>query len=157
MVLGELATGDATARLRVQPLSAEAVAHLAEPHDGVDVEELYRNTAGNPFFVSEVLAAGPGEVPQTVRDAVLALAKHHAFARKLVNSGRLSLPFIYRESRLNMPDREGEMFSGVMVPGAPAADALESAGAVGSSIICMGIALLAFRADLETGRGSARA
>ena len=74
VVLGELATSDAAARLRLQPLSAEAVALLAEPHDGVDVDELYRNTAGNPFFVSEVLATGPGEVPQTVRDAVLARA-----------------------------------------------------------------------------------
>ena len=69
VVLGELATGAAAARLRLQPLSAEAVARLAEPHD-VDADELYRNTAGNPFFVSEVLAAGPGAVPQTVRDAV---------------------------------------------------------------------------------------
>ncbi len=73
VVLGELATSEAAARLRLQPLSAEAVAGLAEPYD-VDADELYRNTAGNPFFVSEVLAAGPGEVPQTVRDAVLARA-----------------------------------------------------------------------------------
>jgi DNA-binding CsgD family transcriptional regulator len=72
VVLGELATGDA-ARLRLQPLSAEAVARLAEPH-GVDADELYSHTAGNPFFVSEVLAAGPGAVPQTVRDAVLSRA-----------------------------------------------------------------------------------
>ena len=73
VVLGELATSEAAARLRLQPLSMEAVARLAEPHD-VDAAELYSHTAGNPFFVSEVLAAGPGEVPQTVRDAVLARA-----------------------------------------------------------------------------------
>jgi DNA-binding CsgD family transcriptional regulator/tetratricopeptide (TPR) repeat protein len=73
VVLGELATSEAAARLTLLPLSAEAVARLAEPHD-VDADELYRNTAGNPFFVSEVLAAGPGAVPQTVRDAVLARA-----------------------------------------------------------------------------------
>jgi len=62
-------------------------------------------------------------VSRTFRDAVLALAKHHAFARKLVNSGRLSLPYVYRDSPLNTPDRAGEDFAGAMVPGAAAADA----------------------------------
>jgi 3-(3-hydroxy-phenyl)propionate hydroxylase len=62
-------------------------------------------------------------VSRTFRDAVLALAKHHPFARKLVNSGRLSLPHIHTESPLNTPDRPGETFVGAMVPGAPAADA----------------------------------
>ena len=60
-------------RLRVDPLSPEAVARLAEPH-GVDADVLYRNTGGNPFFVTEVLAAADAEIPNTVRDAVLARA-----------------------------------------------------------------------------------
>jgi DNA-binding CsgD family transcriptional regulator/tetratricopeptide (TPR) repeat protein len=72
VVLGEVARSDA-ARLRLEPLSPAAVARLAEPHE-VDGGELYRSTGGNPFFVSEVLAAGQGEIPQTVRDAVLARA-----------------------------------------------------------------------------------
>jgi hypothetical protein len=72
VVLGELATRSCCAA-EAAALSPEAVARLAEPHE-VDADELYRNTAGNPFFVSEVLAAGPGAVPQTVRDAVLARA-----------------------------------------------------------------------------------
>ena len=42
--------------------------------DGVDAAALHRSTAGNPFFVSEVLATHGGEVPDTVRDAVLARA-----------------------------------------------------------------------------------
>jgi len=68
-LLGELARrGD---RLRVEPLSRQAVARLAEP-DGRDVEELYRLTRGNPFYVTEVLAAGGQGLPETVRDAVLA-------------------------------------------------------------------------------------
>ncbi len=41
---------------------------------GVDADELYRKTAGNPFFVVEVLAAHAEEIPITVRDAVLARA-----------------------------------------------------------------------------------
>jgi hypothetical protein len=73
VVLGELATSPAVVRLPLERLSAEAVAQLAEPH-AVDPEDLYRSTAGNPFFVSEVLAAGGAEIPATVRDAVLARA-----------------------------------------------------------------------------------
>jgi DNA-binding CsgD family transcriptional regulator/tetratricopeptide (TPR) repeat protein len=73
LVLGELATGERIGRLKLTPLSPAAVAKLAEPH-GVDTEELYRRTAGNPFFVTEALAAGADEIPQTVRDAVLARA-----------------------------------------------------------------------------------
>ena len=46
---------------------------------------------------------------RTFRDAVLALAKHHAFARRLVNSGRLSVPHVYTESPLNTPDRRRDV------------------------------------------------
>jgi predicted ATPase len=53
------------------PLSYTAVAQLAAPR-GVDAEQLYAKTDGNPFFVAEVLAGGAEEVPSTVRDAVLA-------------------------------------------------------------------------------------
>lgn len=73
IVLGELATGGAIGRLKIASLSPEAVATLAQPH-GVDAHELYRKTAGNPFFVTEVLAAGEEEIPVTVRDAVMARA-----------------------------------------------------------------------------------
>jgi len=60
-------------------------------------------------------------VSRTFRDAVLGLARRHAFARKLVNSGRLSVPRILADSCLNTPD--SDEFSGLMVPGSPAADA----------------------------------
>jgi predicted ATPase len=73
VVLGELATGGAVGRLTVRPLSATAVSRLAEPI-GVDAEALYEVTGGNPFFVTEVLAAGGAQIPSTVRDAVLARA-----------------------------------------------------------------------------------
>jgi 3-(3-hydroxy-phenyl)propionate hydroxylase len=58
---------------------------------------------------------------RSFRDAVLELSREHPFARRLVNSGRLSLPSILRDSPLNTPDTEG--FAGLMGPGAPAADA----------------------------------
>src|SRR5262245_47457658 len=71
LVLGELATTRGIGRLTIPPLSPEAVGELAAPH-GLDAGELHRQTGGNPFFVSEVLSAGTGEIPATVRDAVLA-------------------------------------------------------------------------------------
>jgi 3-(3-hydroxy-phenyl)propionate hydroxylase len=58
---------------------------------------------------------------KTFRNQVLALAKHHPFARKLVNSGRLSMPSFLTNSVLNTPD--ADTFAGQMVPGAPMDDA----------------------------------
>jgi len=55
------------------------------------------------------------------RDAVLSLAQRHPFARRLVNSGRLSLPTTHRASLLSSVD--ADRFDGAMLPGAPAADA----------------------------------
>ncbi|WP_426564345.1 ATP-binding protein [Angustibacter sp. McL0619] len=69
-LLGAFASAHAM-RLRLAPLGALSVAQLAEP-SGVDAEQLFRLTAGNPFFVSEVLAAPGAPVPPTVVDAVLA-------------------------------------------------------------------------------------
>jgi DNA-binding CsgD family transcriptional regulator len=71
VLLGEVTTGARTARISVEALSEEAVATLASGHD-VDGADLYRKTGGNPFFVTEALAAGGAELPETVRDAVLA-------------------------------------------------------------------------------------
>src|SRR5262249_55805455 len=71
VVLGEVVPRPG--RIRVDPLSREAVAELATPHH-VDAEELYTRTGGNPFFVTEVLATDRQTLPETVRDAVLARA-----------------------------------------------------------------------------------
>ncbi len=60
---------------------------------------------------------------RTLRNAVLQLAGQHAFARRLVNSGRLSVPSVYAASHLNTPDADADAFSGDMVPGAPLDDA----------------------------------
>jgi 3-(3-hydroxy-phenyl)propionate hydroxylase len=55
-----------------------------------------------------------------LRDAVLALAPHAEFARRMVNSGRLSLPAIY-DTPLSTPD--GTPFAGTARLGAPLPDA----------------------------------
>jgi hypothetical protein len=73
IMLGELATSRTVGRMKLVRLSPGAVTQLAEPY-GVDADELYRKTAGNPFFVVEALATGAEGIPDTVRDAVLARA-----------------------------------------------------------------------------------
>jgi DNA-binding CsgD family transcriptional regulator len=73
IVVGEIGAGQAITRIRLQPLTVRAVRSLATPY-GASPTELYRKTGGNPFFVTEVLAAGDLTVPPTVRDAVLARA-----------------------------------------------------------------------------------
>ncbi len=70
-LLGEFATRSRVLRLKLAPLSAGAVSQLARQH-GADPRDLYEKTEGNPFFVIEALASGVGEIPPTVRDAVLA-------------------------------------------------------------------------------------
>jgi DNA-binding CsgD family transcriptional regulator/tetratricopeptide (TPR) repeat protein len=72
IVLGEIAAGGGV-RLKLPPLTAVAVATLATAHD-LEPEDLYRKTGGNPFFVTEVIAAAEAEIPPTIRDAVLARA-----------------------------------------------------------------------------------
>ncbi|MGW8307952.1 MAG: FAD-dependent oxidoreductase [Achromobacter pulmonis] len=61
------------------------------------------------------------DISRSFRNAVLNLARTHAFARALVNSGRLSLPATYVDSPLNTPDTD--TFAGRMRPGAVALDA----------------------------------
>ena len=71
IVLGELAGARAVERRHIAPLSLDAVRSMAEP-SGADAETLFEKTGGNPFFVTEALAAADVELPETVRDAVLA-------------------------------------------------------------------------------------
>jgi len=61
------------------------------------------------------------EMSRRFRDATLDLAGKYAFARPLVNSGRLSTPTPYLHSSLNTPDRDP--FAGAMKPGTNAIDA----------------------------------
>lgn len=61
------------------------------------------------------------DVSRTLRDATLELAGDQAFARQLVNSGRLSTPTPYSQSSLNTPDESP--FAGQMSPGTNCADA----------------------------------
>jgi DNA-binding CsgD family transcriptional regulator len=87
VVLGELASARGVSRLSVPRLSLDAVRVLAEP-TGADADAIHRLTQGNAFYVTEILAAGgSGELPETVRDAVLArVALLPAAARRLLEA-----------------------------------------------------------------------
>jgi DNA-binding CsgD family transcriptional regulator len=70
VVLGDLAGCPAMHRCTLEPLSPAAVGVLAGGRP-VDVGALHRIAGGNPFFVTEVLAAGGERIPNSVRDAVI--------------------------------------------------------------------------------------
>jgi 3-(3-hydroxy-phenyl)propionate hydroxylase len=78
-------------------------------------ENILNSTRATDFITPK------SKISQLFRDAVLDLSKHHPFARRLVNSGRLSLPSTYSHSVLNTSDQD--IFSGAMCPGAPLVDA----------------------------------
>jgi DNA-binding CsgD family transcriptional regulator/tetratricopeptide (TPR) repeat protein len=67
--IGSVSAG-AAVHLRLEPLSRDAVAQLA----GDDVDQVYALTGGNPFYISELLAAGTNTLPPSVASAVLGRA-----------------------------------------------------------------------------------
>ena len=73
VALGDLATQRSTRRIGLAPLTEHAVGLLAAD-SGLEAAALYRLTGGNPFYVTEVVQSGMGEVPPSARDAVLARA-----------------------------------------------------------------------------------
>ncbi len=94
IVLGELATTSAVTRLALQSLSPAAVAELAAGAN-VGAAELHRLTSGNPFYVTEALAAGGTAVPATVRDAVLSRVAHlSASALAVVEAASVAPPML---------------------------------------------------------------
>ena len=87
-VIGDLPAA-AVRRLHLAPLSAAAVATLAEAA-GRGPEDIHAITGGNPFFVTEALAGAAGAVPATVRDAVIArMARLSDEARAIADAAAL--------------------------------------------------------------------
>ncbi|GAB1436573.1 FAD-dependent oxidoreductase [Sphaerotilus sulfidivorans] len=85
-------------------------------------ENLLNSTRSTDFITPK------SAMSKRFRNAVLGLAREHAFARALVNSGRLSVPATLHTSALVTPDRAGESFEGWMLPGAPMDDAPVAVG-----------------------------
>ncbi|GGC64928.1 FAD-dependent oxidoreductase [Chelatococcus reniformis] len=92
---------------------------LLDSYDGERIaaadENILNSTRSTDFITPK------NEASLAFRDATLELARDCGFARRLVNSGRLSTPSTYRGSPLSSADTGP--FSGAMEPGAPAADA----------------------------------
>ena len=78
------------------------------PERLLDTYDVERTAAADENILNSTRATDfitpKSAVSRTFRDAVLQLAKRHPFARRLVNSGRLSVPRIHVESPLNTPD-----------------------------------------------------
>lgn len=73
IALGDMATCVGVNRIGLQPLSPQSVSLLAAG-SGVNARHLHELTGGNPFYVTEVLAAGSdvvgGGLPRSVAEAV---------------------------------------------------------------------------------------
>jgi DNA-binding CsgD family transcriptional regulator len=86
VVIGDLATSAAVARVQLHALSVGSVEELARGTD-LDPVELHGRTGGNPFYVTEVVAGMPADIPGTVRDAVLArVARLSSSARRTLEA-----------------------------------------------------------------------
>ena len=79
-------------------------------------DENIRNSTRATDFITP-----KSQASRIFRDATLQLARDCPFARRLVNSGRLSTPATLAASPLNTPDMDA--FEGAMQPGAPCTDA----------------------------------
>ncbi|HEX6725400.1 MAG TPA: AAA family ATPase [Gaiella sp.] len=122
VLLGDLATSDGVRRLKVEPLSLAAVARLAEGRE-VDPASLHRLTAGNPFYVTEVLAAGGDDVPATVRDAVLArVARLGPHATAVVEAVSIAPPSLEAGSILAVVGEASESIDECLASGVLRAD-----------------------------------
>jgi DNA-binding CsgD family transcriptional regulator len=132
VLLGDLATAASVRRVALPPLSEGAVAVLADG-SGLDPKALFKQTAGNPFFVTEIVSSGLAGIPPTVRDAVLArAARLSARARSVLDAAAVI------GSRF-----EADVLTGVM---GSDAEALEEGLSLG--VLRADGALIAFRHEL---------
>jgi 3-(3-hydroxy-phenyl)propionate hydroxylase len=102
--------------LVIKGLAPERLLDSYDADRGYAADENIRNSTRSTDFITP-----KSVVSKLFRNAALELARTQPFARKLVNSGRLSVPAFLVESALNTPDVDA--FEGNMVPGAPLDDA----------------------------------
>ncbi len=100
-------------------LDGTAPEALLDSYDAERVHAAKENLLNSTRSTDFITPKSP--VSRAFRDAVLDLAERHPFARRLVNSGRLSVPAHYADSPLNTAD--GDAFDSAMAPGSPCADA----------------------------------
>ena len=102
--------------LMLQGLAPERLLDSYDEERVVAAGENIRHSTRSTEFITP-----KNQASHAYRDAVLALAEHHPFARRMINSGRLSTPTRLDFSTLNTPDRDA--FEGGLTPGSVAADA----------------------------------
>ena len=91
-------------------LAGKAPERLLDTYDAertYAADENIRNSTRATDFITP-----KSHVSRVFRDAVLELAKEHPFARRLVNSGRLSVPAVLAGSTLNTPDADADFAKG---------------------------------------------
>jgi len=97
------------------------------PHTLLDTYAFEREYAADENILNSTRATDfitpKSAVSRVFRDATLKLAKDCPFARRIVNSGRLSVPAVLRDSPLNTPEEAADVFSCTMVPGSVCTDA----------------------------------
>ncbi len=97
-------------------LKGDAGDALLESYDSERIpaadENILNSTRSTDFITPK------NDISHVFRDAVLELAEHHAFARHLVNSGRLSQPAVLSTSPLVTPAADTEL----IMPGLPCPD-----------------------------------
>ncbi len=104
------------------------LAAVVSGHAGAELVDSYgaeRSEAADDNILNSTRAtdfiAPRNDIEKSFRNAALALARDAPFARRFVNSGRLSLPTSYQHSELSTPDLEH--WDAGPVPGAPIPDA----------------------------------
>ena len=70
LLFGQLAA-DTFTKIRVSPLSRQAVEDMAVARGHHTGEKVFALTGGNPFYVTEVLASGMAPIPERIKDSVL--------------------------------------------------------------------------------------
>jgi 3-(3-hydroxy-phenyl)propionate hydroxylase len=81
----------------------------------------------------------PTAAERVMRDAVIALAREHGFARSFVNTGRLSAPSTYRDSPLNVSPEGGRAVQNVAFDAAPggAATLVDLVAEADHAVLCL--------------------
>jgi 3-(3-hydroxy-phenyl)propionate hydroxylase len=99
-------------------LTGEADEALIDSYDLERIQAADENIGHSTRSTDFIAPRSPAE--RTLRNAVLSLAPHADFARRMVNSGRLSVATIY-DTPLSTPDEDS--FGGTVRLGAPPSDA----------------------------------
>ncbi|MFM1908682.1 MAG: hypothetical protein RLZZ591_2359 [Pseudomonadota bacterium] len=94
---------------------AELLASYGPEREYAADENILNSTRATDFITPK------SDISRLFRDAALDLAREHPFARRIVNSGRLSVPATLHTSPLNTGDTD--VFVGKQVPGAVLTDA----------------------------------